>query len=248
MSALPKMQNLFLDGIFRADASIIGDIKPAGQLSAESRMNIYRNNTFLLLTDVLKEAFPAVTALASEAFFRTLAREFIKAHPPTAGDMNYYGAELPAFMRDFPAIQQHPYLVDVAQLEWLRQESYFSADAEPLADLEVDDLISLNLHPSLRFTSSLWPIDKLWKLGHGQIGVDEVDIKSGGANMVLFRQGGGIEMWTVPSSVLKFVIALVMGETVKHAALLASRDDIHFKSELHLNNLLKAGLITGNQK
>lgn len=210
MPALPDLQKNFVAGLLHDDTATLVEIKTTGALTSAQRMHIYRNNVFYILTANLKEIFSATVALGGAGFFQYLGREFIRAHPPATGDMGVYGEKLPDFMRQSGLIKNHPFLADVAALEWLRHESYRSAGAgtEPL-------------HPSIRIFSSQWPVFSLWKLGKGQLRTEDVNIQSGGENVLLFRQGNGIEMWLVDSDELALVKALSQGEDCPKSAFLS---------------------------
>ena len=196
MPALPELQKEFVGSILGEQPEILPHIKSDGRLTPEQRMQIYRNNTLFILTDNLKATFPATAALGSEEFFRYAAREFIKSDPPESGDMNTYGEHFPAFLRETELVENHPFLADVAKLEWLRQEAYMAADKS-----------NTTLHPSLRLFSSQWPVISLWKLGKGQCAAEDVDM-SRGENAVIFRRGDGIEMWSVDANTSAFILAL----------------------------------------
>lgn len=223
MSALPELQKKFLRGILQEEQGIMPDIKADGTITPEQRMQIYRNNTFFILTDNLKATFPVTAALGSEEFFRYAAREFIKSDPPDSGDMNVYGASFPDFLREAGLVKGHLFLADVAELEWLRQESYMAAD-------EGDS----PLHPSLRFFSSLWPVIQLWQLGKGQINMEDVDMNKG-ANAVIFRRGDGVEMWSVDTEAFAFIKAIAEGRDFE--------EPTGFDPAIHISHLKEAGLI-----
>lgn len=228
MSALPDLQKKFIYGVLQEGKNILPDIRMTGALTPEQRMQVYRNNTFFILTDTLKATFPATAALGSEAFFRYTAREFIKSDPPESGDMNTYGASFPAFLRKAGMVKDHPFLADVAELEWLRQESYMAADESDAP-----------IHPSLRFFSSQWPVIKLWKLCKSLISIEEIDMNNG-ENAVIFRRGDGIEMWSVDADAFAFLKALAEGGDFEAPE--------EFDPHVHIQNLKEAGLILQREK
>lgn len=223
MSALPELQKKFIHGVLQEEKGILPDIKAVGVFTPEQRMQIYRNNTFFILTDNLKATFPATAVLGSEEFFRYAAREFIKSDPPESGDMNTYGASFPAFLREAGMVKKHPFLADVAELEWLRQESYMAADES-----------DATLHPSLRLFSSQWPVISLWKLGKGQCAAEDVDMDKE-ENAVIFRRGDGIEMWSVDADTSAFISDLSEGRDFEAPE--------GFDPHIHIQNLKEAGLI-----
>jgi len=249
MSALPDLQDNFIKEILFSDSAVLPEIKTDGKITPEQRMQIYRNNTFVILTDNLKGTFPATVALGSEEFFCYLAHEFIKKHPPLSGDMNSYGSQLPAFMRLSGLTEKHPFLADLAELEWLRQESYMAADADAFQPESLDSFITEDfrklgfvLHPSLRLLRSGFPVIKLWKLGKGQAAIEDINLDAG-ENALVFRRGDGVEMWSVDRAVFDFVQALNAGQIFAEAALAGFEQDPAFSPETHFANLIVEGLI-----
>lgn len=228
MSALPELQKKFIHGVLQEGQSILPDIKSVGVLTPEQRMQIYRNNTFFILTDNLKATFPATATLGSAEFFRYAAREFIKSDPPASGDMNTYGEHFPAFLHETGLVENYPFLADVAKLEWLRQEAYMAADKS-----------DATLHPSLRLFSPRWPVISLWKLGKGQCAAEDVDMNNG-ENAVIFRRGDGIEMWSVDADTFSFIKALAEGRDFE-----APKE---FNPLIHIQNLKEAGVLLQKEK
>src|ERR1700752_4590117 len=101
---LHNLQRAFIDDIFTASESVAGSVSEDGFLSPAQRLQIYKNNTCLALTELLIQTFPAVTKLVDEKFMRYAAQEFWIQHRPTSGDMNDYGADFSTFLKDFPAL------------------------------------------------------------------------------------------------------------------------------------------------
>lgn len=146
-----------------------GVVDPKGR-PATKRFDVYRNNVAVSLTEALETAFPVVRRLVGEQNFRTLAGVFLRQHPPGSPLMMFYGAEMPAFLGQFPPTQSIGYLPDVARLELAIRESYHAANADPvdpqaLQSLSPDVLMqsSVGLAPSLRLVRSDWPVFSIWQ-------------------------------------------------------------------------------------
>ncbi len=141
-----------------------GLLGPDGR-AAGKRFDVYRNNVAQGLGKALEAGFPAVLALVGPEFFRAMALEFLREHPPTGRIMMLYGAEFPAFIAEFPPAQGLGYLSDVARLEQAIRESYHAADTDPLpattlAALPEAVLLAsrFQLAPSLKLIRSQWPV------------------------------------------------------------------------------------------
>ena len=144
-------------------------VGPTGQ-SAPKRFAVYRNNVAVSLTEALQTAFPVVRKLVGEAFFRAMAGEFLRQHPPQSRIMMLYGYEFADFLAGFPPVASLAYLPDVARLEQALRESYHAADATPIAPevlgaLPEATLLAsrLTLAPALRLIRSSWPIHAIWR-------------------------------------------------------------------------------------
>lgn len=222
---LADLQRDFFNEVFGKSSRILAQVNQEGRLSPAQRLKIYQNNAFFILTEHLKAAFPATATLASEEFFNYLCREFIKSSPPTNGDMNLYGGQLSDFMKSSGLVDQYPFLVDLARLEWYRQESY-------IAD---EDRSASAVHPTLRTISSVWPVLSLWKAGNQLIAPEIIDMDSG-EHVLIFRQENGIEMWSVDRDTFALV-----------SAVLEKRDydpPAGFDMRASIQNLVVAGIIT----
>jgi hypothetical protein len=155
---LHNLQRAFIEDIFTTSEGIAEGVSEDGFLSPAQRLQIYKNNTRLALIELLMQSFPAVTKLVDEKFMRYAAQEFWTQHPPTSGDMNDYGADFPTFLQNFPALSQHLYIADVAQLEWLRHEAWLS----PVLPSPSAVNGALYLQPHVRLMHSRWPVASLW--------------------------------------------------------------------------------------
>lgn len=135
------------------------------------RFAVYRNNVIVSLVDALADTYPVVQALVGEAFFRAMAREFVRSSPPRSPVLAWYGKGFADFAGGFPPAAGVPYLAEVARLEWLRVEVMHAADAEGVADEDLAALLNdagrlpdarFRLHPSVRVLCSPHPVVSLW--------------------------------------------------------------------------------------
>ena len=168
---LPDLQAAFRSGTIGRDGEAVAALS-AGSMQNGHRFGIYRNNIFKSLTGVLEAAFPTIRNLVGGENFAVLAHRFIAAHPPRQPPLFAYGGEFPAFLAGFtPAVEDLPFLPDLAKVEWAVNEAYFEADAEPLAAGHLAGLapesyagLRLGLHPTVRLIGSDWPVWDLWGL------------------------------------------------------------------------------------
>lgn len=145
-----------------------GVTDPEGRVDAR-RFGVYRNNVTVGLTEALRQSFPAIVKLVGEEFFAAMAREHLRAHPPTSPMMMFYGAAMPEFLARFAPVQHLTYLPDVARLELAIRHSYHAADAAPVSAERLQSLAPerlmaarLQLAPALQLIRSDWPVYSIW--------------------------------------------------------------------------------------
>ena len=170
MPRLRELQTSFANCLFDANAeSVLGLIESEG-CSASQRMQIYRNNLFISLTDALQAIYPSVHSLVGEGFFKYLADSYIRTHPSQSGNLHEFGQELAVFIGGFKPAATVPYLADVAKLEWAQHFVFHAAEHSPL-DLrrlsEVPDEKRTDLrfcfHPASKLISSRYPVLTIWE-------------------------------------------------------------------------------------
>ncbi len=89
------------------------------QFSADERMQIYRNNFIISLTEVLSATYPMVETLLGKECFAQIARRYVLTNPLTEGDVTHYGASFAETIKHFDQVTaQVPYSCEVARFEW----------------------------------------------------------------------------------------------------------------------------------
>ncbi|MEP4753707.1 MAG: DNA-binding domain-containing protein, partial [Nitratireductor sp.] len=68
-----------------------------GAKAGDVRYNVYRNNVTVSLIDALADTFPAVRRIVGEAFFRDMARLYVRREPPRSPLLFDYGHGFAAF-------------------------------------------------------------------------------------------------------------------------------------------------------
>lgn len=238
-------QSAFRAAIFNPDLPVPpGITDPDGRVDAH-RFGVYRNNVTVSLTEALRQSFPAILKLVGEEFFAALAREHLRAHPPTSPMMMFYGEQLPAFLETFPPVAHLGYLPDVARLELALRQSYHAADATPidaarLQDLPSDRLLAarLTLAPALRIVRSRWPIHAIWAANMRGAPPPQAAEPQ---DVLVTRPGFDPEPVLLPAGAASFLQALLAGQTFGEAFDQAGPFDL----TATLGLLLAGGAITG---
>lgn len=193
------------------------------------RFGVYRNNVMVSLIDALADSYPVVQVLVGEAFFRAMAREFVYQSPPRSPVLAWYGSDFPDFIADFPPVAELPYLADVARLEWLRIESWQSADCKPMTERELSGFLvdenqlastQIVLHPALRLLSSKYPVVSLWSAhqsDEAELSLSAIDLDAA-ETALLVRPDVGVEIIPIEANAGHFISCLRSGMMLGEAA------------------------------
>jgi hypothetical protein len=138
------------------------------------RFAIYRGNLAAVWEKSLAAAYPVLRMLVGEEFFAALGKAYGRSHASTSGDVNQFGAALPAFLQDFPHTQDFPYFPDLARLEWAVHVAHYAADATALdaaglAACCAEDLdgLTLQLRPGHAVLRADWAVEPVWRAHQG---------------------------------------------------------------------------------
>jgi hypothetical protein len=253
MSDLRALQTRMRDVLLGGTGATLADAILDDGMPVAERLDVYRNNTFVSLKTVLKDAFPAVCRLVDERFFLYAADEFIRAAPPRQACLFAYGEGFPDFLAAFPPCQHLPYLAGVARLEWLMQGASHTTDATPLkpdalaavGEIHVSDL-TFRLEPSLGFFASPWPVDRIWRANRpGAAGDPAIDLDSGGVRIEVRRLGDDVVMRALDPPTFVFRTVLAQGGRFESAAEAALESSPDFDLSAAFGDLFREGAIVG---
>jgi len=200
-------------------AGIVGD-----RLGAAERFSAYRTNVVASLVSVVAAAFPMTERAAGPDNFRYAASLFVRTHPPRQARLLAYGAELPSWLRQFKPAESQPWLADLADLEWARNEALFAADAEPLklealAGVPAEAIPGLRfaLLPSARLLASAWPVHDLWLRAESEGRIADAPARRAQQVLVL-RPGLSVKQLPLEPGDAALLGSLHAGETFATAA------------------------------
>ncbi|NVK54218.1 MAG: putative DNA-binding domain-containing protein [Alteromonadaceae bacterium] len=156
-------QSQFLNEIYHVD-STLGD----------KGLQVYQNNLHMTAMLSLTVTYPVLAQMVGEQAMFVLSHRLLRAELPESGDWADWGQQLPALIRNSELNAEHPYLVDIAQFEWvfhLASRSQFhalnSASLQRLADEALEQTF-ITLQPSLKYLRSSYPVHGLWRLHRSQ--------------------------------------------------------------------------------
>ncbi|HEY2628634.1 MAG TPA: DNA-binding domain-containing protein [Usitatibacter sp.] len=237
MNVLATTQRDFIDALY-------------SQSPCEPGVEVYRRNMLANLGNALEATFPVVLRLVGDDFFREAARQFIRAHPSTSGDLNEYGKEFARFLAGYFHARSLPYLEDVARLEWACQECEQAADGAPLdlaslASVPPDAYprIRFALHPAVRIVNSPYAIEAIWNANQpGRDGTPDRD--EGPDTVVVSRDEGKARVTAIGGIEATFLQSLAGGATLEEASALLGPTASGFLGE-GLARLVREGVIGG---
>lgn len=254
MSRLEDLQRGFAAALVDAAAPVPEPLAKTGEGSGAPptrRFNVYRNNLYASLIEVLAGRFPVVVRLVGEDFFRAMARLYVELEPPRSPVLLRYGAGFSDFVDSFPPAETVPYLADVARLEWAWAVSYHSADAEPLSLAGLAavgneaEVTGLKLHPSLQLVGSNYPVVSIWERNAREGDPTSTRLPHNGEDALLLRPYLTVEVRRLPPGGIQFIRALKNGQSIGRAAFTAFNAASEFDLAANLAGLMQSGAIVG---
>jgi Putative DNA-binding domain len=240
MSLLELQREVRAGILDAAPAALLARIAADG-LDVERRLQIYRNNTLISLTEALRTTFPVATRLVGEKFFAFAADRFIRAHPPQAPRLIEYGATFPRFLAAFEPAGTLPYLPDVARLEWAVNAVYNAPDEPPLEPAalatvpeELYAVLRFSLRSGCRSVASPYPIKRIWLANQVDAPPETIYLDAGGVELLVMRRGFDVMLVELEPGELAFLAALDAGKTVEaaFADAVAAAPDFHLAETL----------------
>jgi hypothetical protein len=192
-------------------------------LAFDKRLQVYRNNTIISLTEALRATYPVVAALVGEKFFGFAAKAFISGDPPQAPRLAEYGGGFAAFLATFESARTLPYLADVAALEWAMNEAHHALDDVALTPQDLSTVpqenapsIVLELRRSCRLLQSKYRIDRLWQAHQPGGSLQDLAI-DGDCHLLVYRPQDDVEMMTLDAVGFALLSRIGEGATLEAA-------------------------------
>jgi hypothetical protein len=243
---LRELQTRFASCLVDANTDSVLGLIEVEEFSASERIQIYRNNLFISLTNALQAIYPSIRRLVGEGFFKYLANSYIRAHPSQSGNLHDFGQELAPFIARFEPAATVPYLADVAQLEWAQHEVFHAAEHPPL-DLQrlsaVPDELRTELrfcfHPASKLIASPYPVLKIWEACRDEHETsDIISADDEGEQILVVRQQEKIELHRLRDAEYTFLKALEdgyrLGTAYERGAEVDKRFDLATSLQKHI--------------
>lgn len=212
----------------------------------EQRIQIYRNNFVISLSEVLAATYPLTEMLVGEECFQQMARQHVLSYPSTSGDVSGYGEHFEQTIQAFPAvIEAAPYLGEVALYEWqkdslVRSTSQVHVDQRPLSYLadvskEQQGAIVFHLKDSIILINSSYTIIALEQAIYQQQ-LDGLDINQPEFGVLIRAENSQVESHGLSKESHQLLTELQSGRT------LSAIDPLLLQ---HLNAVMALNVISG---
>jgi hypothetical protein len=218
-------------------------------IPAQQRVDFHRNNLLSSFRATLRAIYPVVERLVGPHFFERAADAFLDAHPTARGDVVLFGEHFADFVETWTSTGEHPYLADLARLEWRIEQSFRAADRESLhlQDLAAvpphrQEKLTFELHPSCRLLASAWPIQRIWQAN--QPGAPEglpVDLSGGGVFLLIRRQQDEVVIEALDGGGFCMLNLLSIGRPFDEAC----RSAVSAQSDFDLASFMQKHVVAG---
>ncbi|QPK05576.1 DNA-binding domain-containing protein [Vibrio kanaloae] len=243
--SLAKVQSEFANALRYQNSGEHCDIV-SDHFTDEQRIQIYRNNFVISLSEVLAATYPLTEMLVGEECFQQMARQHVLSYPSTSGDVSGYGEHFEQTIQAFPAvIEAAPYLCEVAMYEWkkdslMRSVSESKADQHPLTGLadvppEQQGALVFHLKDSITLINSNYAIIALEHAIYQQK-LDGLDINQPEFGVLIRAENSQIESHGLSKENHQLLTELQSGRT------LSAIDPLLLQ---HLNAVMALNVISG---
>jgi hypothetical protein len=187
-----------------------------------------------------------VLALVGEAFFDQCARGYRREYASHSGNLQVFGGHFADYLATLPELRTLPYLPDVAQLEWLRQEAVLAADAEALPNAVFKQALTLPgsafvLHPGVRRLASKHAVATIFRFAMEPADAG-LQLPDAGENVLLWREDGEVAMAVLDEASFACIEAIACGRTLADAYASAQAVDFAFDGTTCMHSLMQRDL------
>jgi hypothetical protein len=252
MPSLHELQAGFAAAVFDAGSSARTPGIRANGLSPAVRLGFYRTNVFENYRKALQSVYPAVCQRVGRADFLELADAYIRRHRSDSADVGAHARQFPAYLARHPLAGAHPWLPDLARLEWAIEEAFFEADHSPLAlqalaevDPALYPVLRFVLAPSARLLESAFPVHRMWQASQAALAATAEDPAGEPVRLVVWRQRYDVAVDPLPAADFAMLHALHRGYAFSEAFEYALVMDAAFDVSAFLQRHVAAGLLCG---
>ncbi len=250
MSTLAEQQAAFARALLAGETAA-AETHIAGP-HPDQRLAVYRNNVMHSLIEALGSVYPVVQRLGGDEWFRAVAAEYVRSHPPHQAALMGYGGAFAEFLERFPAAAALGYLGEVARLERAWLDAWHGPEAEPLAATVLGELppeqlvaVRLRLHPTARRLANRYPASRIWEAHQGEGDPSPFPTVPEAEWVLVMRPRQKVVVQRLPAGAFALLEALEAGASLGEAAAAACEAEPGFDVIHHFSSLLAAGTFAG---
>lgn len=170
MSELAELQSSFQTFLLSENEHIHQFIVATQKVPVATRLAIYGHAYRARLLEALEHNYPVLALYLGEEAFAALGYEYIDRYPSQYPSIRWFGEALPTFINLSSEYQDHPYLMELALLEWSMTLVFDAADAntfsiEEMASIPPDawESMKFQTHPSIHRLNLAWNVVAIWQ-------------------------------------------------------------------------------------
>lgn len=201
---------------------------PAGKIlnpqagdPGEARLDVYADGYTARFKESLAEVFETIHAVLGEQLFCDAAYEYAQKFPSNHYNLNLVGHHFSDFIKEQPALNEWPYLADLAKLEWQIAEAFHAYDSEPMnlsqvSSISADEWEGLRIifQPSVSVVASEWPILDIWLKRKEPGAVAGIGLEKRAQNILVGRRELMVRCELMDANQLLLIRGLLGGETL----------------------------------
>lgn len=170
MNELIELQHQLQNYLLFTDNAIAEKIVSTEKAPRDIRLGIYGKGYRLRLLEVFESNYPILHQLLGDDDFGTIANEYLDQYPSTFPSIRWFGDQLANFLKTHTDYCIHPYLAELALLEWTmglifdaKDQSPINTDAIMVIPHDAWGEMQLIVHPSTHRLNFAWNTVAIWQ-------------------------------------------------------------------------------------
>lgn len=178
---LKELQSAFKRHLMEGDSTVVDHIASSDSLDNETRLAIYSNAYYARLIEALEHDYEALHTLLGDEEFTHLCRKYVDTYPSKFPSLRWFGQYMSQFLSTHEPYVAHPYLSELAVLEWTFIEAFDAANAPVATEADAAEVpaerwpeLRIQLHPSVHWFPYHWNILPVWKAATNEDSIPEL--------------------------------------------------------------------------
>jgi hypothetical protein len=249
---LRQVQEDFSRLLVATDLGLVPDLFSTETDLIEQRLAIYRGNVQSIWTKTLANTFPVLQQLVGNEFFTYLALQYGRQFPSQSGDLNQFGSQFSRYLSTEAAVEDYPYFVAVAALEWQLHCAYY---AENTGSIDLAHFISnagdaaqqsrLLFHPAASLFQASYAAAQVY-LAHQEQPIQTINVLLNTACCALIsRPKWRVELTLLDAASFSALQAMQQGQILGDALEQAMSVDSQFDIASQLQKWFALGVFIG---